>query len=40
MHVVMMVMVVMMCDSAKNRAGKYRHEQRSDEHLLHGPNVA
>ena len=39
MYVVMMVMVVMR-DSAKNRAGKYRHEQRSDEHLLHGPNVA
>jgi hypothetical protein len=36
----MVMMVVMMCDSAKNRAGKYRQEKRSNEHLLHGPNVA
>jgi hypothetical protein len=40
MYVVMMVMVVVMRDSAKNRAGKYRQEQCSNEHLLHGPNVA
>ena len=39
MGVVMMVVVVMR-DSSKNRSGKHRQEERSKEDLLHGPNLA
>ena len=37
---VVMVVVVVMRDSGKNRTGKHRQEKRSKEDLFHGPNVA